>query len=164
MDGTLGVIFIVWALMGLDLDAPFERSAAPRSVVVAPGETFVDEVSQGYELRVNFLRDHRFGPLQPMFDFSVSEKGGIYAGSGFHQDMVLFGPVYFAGSGVTGLWLRGDDADLGSMIEFRTTFELGVQITQTSRLGLAWDHRSNLGIGDINPGMETVSIRYGITF
>ena len=164
MDGTLGVIFIVWALMGLDPDAPFARYPADRSLAIAPGETFVDEVSRGYELRANLLADHRFGTLQPMIDVSVSENGGIYAGSGFHQEMDLVGPVYFAGSGVTGLWFRGGDADLGSMIEFRTTFELGFRITAASRLGIAWDHRSNLGLGDINPGMETVSLRYGMRF
>ena len=165
MDGTLGVIFILWALLGLEGDKPFERVPADPAWVFAPGHTMVDEEDNGFEFRISRLRDHRFGPLQPMFDLSVSEDGGVYVGSGFHQEMDLFGPVYFAGSGVTGLWFEGDDQDLGGLLQFRTTFELGVEFRNDSRLGIAWDHRSNAGInGPFNPGMENVSIRYLMRF
>ena len=162
-DGTLAVIFALWALLRLDWDQPFARAPASPGATFAIGQTYFNRTDNGFEIRAHYLRDHRFGPLQPMFDVSVSEKGGIYVGTGFYQRAMLADPVYVAGSGVTGLWFEGDDRDLGGLLEFRTTLEIGVEVGGGD-LGLAWDHRSNLNIGRINPGLEVLSLRYTARF
>ena len=163
-DGTLAVIFWLWALLGSGLD--ITKEAETPKATYALGETFVDREANGKELRFIYHRDHRFGPLQPTFDVSITERGGAYLGAGFRQEAHIAGPFYISGQAVTGLWLDdliGNDRDLGGLIEFRTGFALEAEMGD-GRMAIGWDHRSNIDLGRINPGMEVLSIRYTTRF
>ena len=172
-NGTLAALFWLWALLGSD--GSFEREAADTAWMLGIGETILDREANGAELRVVYMRDHRFGPLQPTFDVSVTERGGAYLGSGFRQEAELWDGIWLTGHGVAGLWLDdlfGDDEDLGGVIEFRTGFALEAELgpgrfgvfPEGSRIAIGWDHRSNAGFGRINPGMEVLSLRYIASF
>ena len=167
-DGTLAVIFWLWALVGSGLDITKEAEAPKATFAI--GETFVDRQRNGKELRFIYHRDHRFGPLQPTFDVSITENGGAYLGAGFRQEAHIAGPFYVSGQAVTGLWLDdliGNDRDLGGVIEFRTGFALEADLGTfigSGRIALGWDHRSNIDLGRINPGMEVLSVRYTMNF
>ena len=163
-DGTLAVLFWLWALVGSG--GEFAKGPEAKALTFAFGETITDREANGKELRVIWHRDHRFGPLQPTFDISLTERGGAYIGAGFRQEAHLTGPFYLSGQAVTGLWLDdllGNDEDLGGLLEFRTGFALEAEIG-AGRVALGWDHRSNAGFGRINPGMEVLSVRYTMSY
>jgi hypothetical protein len=52
--------------------------------------------------------------------------------------------------------------DLGGPIEFRSGIEVAYHMENGMRLGLGWDHRSNLEIYARNPGVEMVHVRLSI--
>ena len=68
----------------------------------------------------------------------------------------LFGKDNGAGV-MAGIYALGDGSDeLGSDLEFRTRIGVSRAIRPPWRLGLAIEHKSNGGIGDINPGIQTI--------
>ena len=61
-------------------------------------------------------------------------------------------------------WWRGkmDDLDLGHGVEFRSQLEFAYRFDDRSRLGLSISHYSNAGLGDSNPGAESLMVKYSI--
>jgi len=55
---------------------------------------------------------------------------------------------------------RGDEIDLGSPLEFRSSIEVGVRLSHGQRLSLLLYHLSNAGLGYRNPGVEVLGIGY----
>ena len=68
-------------------------------------------------------------------------------------------PFYTELHAMPGLYAAGDDFDLGGPIEFRSGIEFGYESRGGWRYALSYDHRSNAGIYDDNPGVETVQFR-----
>lgn len=61
------------------------------------------------------------------------------------------------GSLMAGFYAVGDGGDdLGSDVEFRTRVGVSRSISFPWRIGVAVEHKSNGGIGDFNPGVETI--------
>jgi hypothetical protein len=58
-----------------------------------------------------------------------------------------------------GVYIQGDGNDLGGWFEFRSGIEIGYEAQSGVRYGLSLDHRSNAGIYDENPGLETLQFR-----
>ena len=60
-----------------------------------------------------------------------------------------------------GYYDRGSDGTpLGGNIQFRGLVGVGYKISNTQRVSLAIDHKSNAGLEDKNPGSETLVLRY----
>jgi len=59
-----------------------------------------------------------------------------------------------------GAYDEGDGKDLGDTIEFRSQVELAYRFDNRSRVGVAFSHISNAGIGDRNPGTEILNVYY----
>jgi hypothetical protein len=60
---------------------------------------------------------------------------------------------------MAGLYAVGDGGDdLGSDLEFRTRLGISRSIVFPWRLAVAIEHKSNGGIGDFNPGVETIFV------
>ena len=85
--------------------------------------------------------------------------GDIWAGGGFTAVWPFADHWAVHGSMMAGAYAAGDDGDdLGSDLEFRTRLGVSRSIAFPWRLGIAAEHKSNGGIGDINPGEETIML------
>jgi len=83
--------------------------------------------------------------------------GDIWAGGGPTVVWPFADHWAVNGSLMAGFYAVGDGGDdLGSDLEFRTRLGVSRSIAFPWRLGLAIEHKSNGGIGDINPGVETI--------
>lgn len=61
------------------------------------------------------------------------------------------------GSVMPGVYVDGEEgSDLGFPLEFRSRASLSYAVTPVWRAGAAFEHKSNAGLGDDNPGVETV--------
>ena len=162
-DSVMAAVFGLWVLMELNWSDPFERGTAEPGYAITLNDTVVQKASNGFELRVSYYTDQTIGPVQLMWDGSITQKGGTYAGLAARMEQP-FGPGYFTASVGAGLWYQGNDADLGFPIVFRSDAEFGVQVTETSRVGFTLGHRSNANLGEPNTGIETVGVRYSTRF
>lgn len=111
-------------------------------------------------------------PIEPALGLTAHGDGGAYAYLSFRLD-VAETLAALAGApppppaaerrwrlvGFTGLghYRRGDeDRELGGPLEFRSGLELSRRMGARTRLGLSFDHLSNAGIYDPNPGSESL--------
>ena len=85
--------------------------------------------------------------------------GDIWAGGGVTAVWPFAAHWAAHGSVMAGFYAAGDDGDdLGSDLEFRSRLGVSRSIAFPWRLGVAVEHKSNGGIGDINPGEETIML------
>ena len=65
---------------------------------------------------------------------------------------------------MAGAYSRGDGDDLGSPVEFRSRLGVSRSVGPVWRVGLAFEHKSNGGVAELNPGVETVFVTLGRRF
>ncbi len=81
------------------------------------------------------------------WDFPINKKGaGLVISPGF-------APGYYNDNG-------GESKRLGYALEFRSTLEATYKFSDGQRIGAQISHLSNAGLGNNNPGTETVQVVY----
>lgn len=168
-NGSAGIVFALLSLWRTDWDDPFKRGFEEPGYAYSIGQTYEDEREISQEFRVSHFTPRTIGPLQLMWDASITTKGGIYLGGGGHMEQDFqIGPVpfYFGMSALIGVWNQGNDVDLGFPVEFRTDIELGVELSENTRLSIVSDHRSHARMSKLfnvenfrNSGMESIALR-----
>lgn len=168
-DGSIGILFGLLSLWRLDWNDPFALGEARPALSYAVAQNFENGVEGSRELRLSYFTDTTIGPLQVMWDASVSDRGGIYVGGGgrMEKEFDLAGVQAFVGiSAMIGLWNQGNDVNLGFPVEFRTDAEFGVSLTENTRISVVTDHRSHARLAKlfpsdnfVNSGMESIGIR-----
>jgi hypothetical protein len=89
--------------------------------------------------------DGQYLGLGPYLVFDLGPRWQVGGGSG---------PGYFSS--------RSPELDLGSELEFRSTFYLSLRLDSGRRLGLSVSHYSNGGLSRHNPGAETLRVYYQV--
>lgn len=109
---------------------------------------------------------------RPTIGISVNTSGytnQAYAGLTWQYEPVdsLFLEFGFGGSIHDGKleYVPGSShKDLGTRALFRESIAIGYRIDQHNSVSLSFDHESNAGIGDHNPGLNNLGIRWGYRF
>jgi len=114
---------------------------------------------------------YEFFNLKPFAGFEITSDSasyflvGIYLedniGTLFKGDSSNF---IFTPSFGAGYYDDGDGKELGSNVEFRTTFEVSYQLNNENRVGFSFGHISNANIGESNPGVEIFSVSYQVAY
>lgn len=135
--------------------------AAARAQSVAAASLGVFGVRGQDEPTAMFELEYRFAPrrwqMRPVVGGAATTDGGSYLRVGAGRDFELadrweahlgFGvSSYFSGSGKR----------LGSGLEFRSALDLTYRLRKDLSLGFTLAHLSNAGLGDFNPGVETLA-------
>lgn len=121
-----------------------------------------DETNTAADFRLELRPDLQVLAFKPWAGVELTSDGGLWGGGGVLVD-VYFGR-HFVVTGSTGVggYEPGDGKDLGATVEFRSQLELAYRFDDRSRLGVAFGHLSNAGIGDDNPGAETATLYYHV--
>ena len=92
---------------------------------------------------------------------AIDEEGDAFIGGGI-ASVYDFNDTWFAElSFMPGFYTDGDIRnDLGNALEFRSQIAVGYKFAQGSAVSLGLQHKSNGGLGDDNPGVNTLSLRY----
>ncbi len=114
--------------------------------------------SAGFEVRFGHRDGYPFPwkELRPQAGVMVFDNDSAYVYAGLRYDWDVHPVLRISPNFSLGLYEQGDgdELQLGSPIEFRSALEGSVRLAPRWRLGLAYDHISNAGIGDTNPGTE----------
>lgn len=166
MDGSLAVAFWLASLPPAEYNSPqfkIERVEKGGRLAISSGPVEFQDDIVGWEARATYVFDRFWlNRFNPTFDLSVTDQGGTYIAFGLYQqiDFSLGNLDMFLGLSFSpGLYIRGNEVDLGSPLEFRSGAEIGVKLPQDWQISFLYDHRSNADIGDINPGMETYQLK-----
>ncbi|RVT86868.1 acyloxyacyl hydrolase [Rhodobacteraceae bacterium CCMM004] len=114
------------------------------------------------EVEYRFAPFTRLGPFDVAFGVAgaVHDTGDLWVGAGLVNTARLGGAWFLESSVMPGYYDAGRaNTDLGHAFEFRSQIAVGYDLTPTSSLSLAFQHKSNAGLGDINPGLNALTLR-----
>lgn len=96
--------------------------------------------------------------LRPSIGGMVTENEAYFLGIAVRRDFFINEHWVITPSFGPGVFEESDITQLGNELEFRTGLELGYRSEGGLRSGLLLQHLSNAGLGDTNPGRETLSL------
>jgi lipid A 3-O-deacylase len=140
-----------------------QNGTDPAFFVVGAGAfDFHDHEHRAAQGEVQYRSDLKLWIFNPMVGFSATTDGSIYAYAGISLDIFFGNRWVLRPSFAPGFYNAGGGKDLGHHLEFRSAIELSYRFDDRSRLGLELYHRSNAGLGDENPGEESLMLTYAI--
>ena len=168
-DGTFAILMLVAGLTDMSMNycgtstGCLGRSDVTPRVAFSGGQVLERRAETGGEAYLRYDLGRRNGPFGHAVGLSVGSRGETWAGIGQTWTMGFGSSPFFAElHAMTGVYSAGDGLDLGGPIVFRSGIEAGWESDRGWRVGLGFDHRSNAGIYDDNPGVETVHLRVSI--
>ena len=138
------------------------RADDPSFLTVGAGYfDFNRQKDQAAEVRLDYRSDLKLWMFKPFLTGAATSTGMSFVGAGVLID-VYFGNRFVVTPSFAPTWWRGktDNLDLGYPLEFRSQIDFAYRFDDRSRLGVAVSHSSNAGLGDGNPGTETVLLNY----
>ena len=169
MDGTLAALFLVASLTDMGFNHCGNGCVAPgetsKRLSLSAGNVQFEGATADREIYLRYDFGRTFGPFQPIMGASLTERGDAWIGAGAAWTAEIAKTGFYAQLHLMpGIYNRGKGPDLGHTIEIRSGAEVGYQTRNGMRVGISYDHRSNAEMSSINPGMETIQIRFSIPF
>ena len=105
------------------------------------------------------FRKSFLGKLSPISGVFLTEKSAIYLYTGVQAEYEL-GFLTITPSFAPGYYNYGDGKDLGSPLEFKTEVQMSFDISDSTHLGMSYNHISNASLGDKNPGANSYMLNF----
>ena len=107
----------------------------------------------------NLIRESFLGKLSPVTGFMLTENNAAYAYTGI-QAYYSLGKLNIVPSFTPGLYGQGDGKDLGHMLEFKSEVQASFNFSESTSLGMSYNHISNASLGDKNPGANSYMFNF----
>jgi len=107
----------------------------------------------------DLFRNSFLGRLSPITGGFLTEKNAFYFYTGAQAEY-NFGLLKITPSFAPGYYNSGDGKDLGSAIEFKSEIQMSLNLSDSSELGMSYNHISNASLGDKNPGANSYMINF----
>ena len=107
----------------------------------------------------DLFRNSFLGKLSPVTGGFLTEKNALYIYSGAQTEYNL-GLITITPSFAPGYYNSGDGKDLGSAIEFKSEVQMSLNLSDSTQLGMSYNHISNASIGDKNPGANSYMFNF----
>ena len=104
-------------------------------------------------------RNTFLGNLSPITGALITADAASYLYTGVQAQYKL-GALNITPSFTPGLYFEGDGKDLGHLIEFKSELQFSLDLSNTSELGLSYNHISNASLGDKNPGANSYMFNF----
>jgi lipid A 3-O-deacylase len=113
-------------------------------------------------LRIEYLSDKRLWKFIPYTGLIITTDTALYGYAGVGLEFWLTPNWLIIPRFAAGFYYHITGKDLGNPIEFFSNLELAYRFKDRSRLGLSLGHLSNSGIGQHNPGTESLFLAYTV--
>ena len=107
----------------------------------------------------DLFRNSFLGKLSPITGGFLTEKSAFYLYTGAQAEYNL-GLITITPSFAPGYYNSGDGKDLGSVLEFKSEIQLSLNLSDSTELGISYNHISNASLGDKNPGANSYMINF----
>ena len=111
----------------------------------------------------NLFKDTFLGKISPITGFMMTADSATYLYTGVQAEYEI-GKLNLTPSFSPGYYTTGDGKDLGSPLEFKTEVQLSLELLPGSKLGYSYNHVSNAGLGDKNPGANSYMFNFMKSF
>ena len=107
----------------------------------------------------NLNKDTFLGNISPITGGFITENSAAYVFTGVEWNIDM-GALTFTPSFAPGLYHRGNGKDLGHAIEFKSEIQFSYNPSDSSKIGLSYNHVSNASLGDKNPGANSYMFNF----
>ena len=104
-------------------------------------------------------RETFLGKLTPITGGFITEKSAVYVYTGAQVDYE-FGSLTITPSFAPGYYNQGDGKDLGFPLEFKTEVQMSLDLSDSTQLGMSYNHISNASLGTKNPGANSYMFNF----
>ena len=105
------------------------------------------------------FRNSFLGKLSPITGGFFTEKSAFYLYSGVQAEYEL-GFLTITPSFAPGYYNYGNGKDLGYPLEFKSEIQMSFNLSDTSHLGMSYNHISNASLGTKNPGANSYMLNF----
>ena len=105
------------------------------------------------------FRNSFLGKLSPITGVFLTEKNAFYLYSGVQAEYEL-GFLTITPSFAPGYYNYGNGKDLGYPLEFKSEIQVTLNLTESSNLGMSYNHISNASLGSKNPGANSFMFNF----
>ena len=125
---------------------------------------FSDDKQRAGILGIQHQNDELFrksflGTISPITGGFLTENSALYVYSGVEWNFDL-GPLQLTPSFAPGFYGAGDGKDLGHILEFKSEIQASFDFSESSSLGMSYNHISNASLGDKNPGANSYMFNF----
>ena len=108
----------------------------------------------------DLIRNTFLGNVSPITGGFVTDNSAAYIYTGVEWNVDMGSGLVFTPSFAPGLYHEGDGKDLGHILEFKSEIQLSYIASESSRLGVSYNHVSNASLGDKNPGANSYMLNF----
>ena len=105
------------------------------------------------------FRKSFLGKLSPITGGFITENSAFYLYTGVQAEYEL-GFLTITPSFAPGYYNYGDGKDLGHPLEFKSEIQMSLDISDTTQLGMSYNHISNASLGKKNPGANSYMFNF----
>ena len=105
------------------------------------------------------FRNSFLGKLSPITGGFLTEKNAFYLYSGVQAEYEL-GFLTITPSFAPGYYDYGNGKDLGYPLEFKSEVQMSFNLSDSSHLGMSYNHISNASLGTKNPGANSYMLNF----
>ena len=107
----------------------------------------------------DLFRKSFLGKLSPITGGFMTEKNAFYLYTGIQAEYEL-GILKITPSFAPGYYNYGDGKDLGYPLEFKSEIQMSLGLSDTTQLGMSYNHISNASLGTKNPGANSYMFNF----
>ena len=107
----------------------------------------------------DLYRDSFVGKISPITGGFLTENSAFYFYSGVQAEYDV-GFLTVTPSFAPGYYNSGDGKDLGYPLECKSEVQMSFNLSETSNLGMSYNHISNASLGKKNPGANSYMINF----
>ena len=105
-------------------------------------------------------RNTFLGNVSPITGGFITDNSAAYIYTGVEWNVDMGSGLMFTPSFAPGLYHEGNGKDLGHILEFKSEVQLSYISSDSTRLGVSYNHVSNASLGDKNPGANSYMLNY----
>ena len=105
------------------------------------------------------FRKSFFGKLSPISGGFLTENSAFYLYTGAQVEYDL-GLITITPSFAPGYYNYGSGKDLGYPLEFKTEVQMSLNLSDSTQLGMSYNHISNASLGTKNPGANSYMLNF----
>ena len=107
----------------------------------------------------DLFRKSFIGKISPITGAFFTEKNVFYFYTGAQAEYE-FGLLTITPSFAPGYYSSGNGKDLGYPLEFKSEIQMSLNLSDSTELGMSYNHISNASLGDKNPGANSYMFNF----
>ena len=105
------------------------------------------------------FRKSFLGRISPITGGFLTEKNAFYLYSGVQAEYEI-GKIKITPSFAPGYYNYGNGKDLGYPLEFKSEVQMSLNLSNSTELGISYNHISNASLGTKNPGANSYMFNF----